>query len=221
MQIEPAEARVLVLPPTKTDGSVTMRLLEEAGVHAGVCDSAEEMARELCRGAGALIITDDSTRHDALTELRHVLERQPSWSEIPILVLARPDSPRLDELRNFPGVVLLERPQPGGRRAPGVLVDGHGVPAAREPDQLTDAHDARALELGPGDDLPPAGDRGLGGRRGFLRRDAQWQRACRQDGERGGGQSRKSRSHAGVLKVRATPAVRFRWRIRGSVRTTR
>jgi two-component system, sensor histidine kinase len=110
IQIETVEARVLVLPPTKADGEVTLRVLGDAGITAEICDTAEQMGRELRRGAGALIITDDSSRHDALGELRHLLDRQPSWSEIPILVLARSDFVRLDALRTVPGVVLLERP---------------------------------------------------------------------------------------------------------------
>ena len=110
MQIETAEARVLVLPPTKADGVITLQVLGEAGIDAEICQTAAELERELSRGAGALIITDDASRHDALAELRYLLDHQPSWSEIPILVLARPDSPRLDELRTVPGVVLLERP---------------------------------------------------------------------------------------------------------------
>jgi signal transduction histidine kinase/ActR/RegA family two-component response regulator len=110
MEITPSETRVLVLPPTRADGVVTSRLLGEAGVTVVICETATEMARELCMGAGALIITDDASRHDPLGELRFLLDSQPSWSEIPILVLARPDSPRLDELRTVPGIVLLERP---------------------------------------------------------------------------------------------------------------
>jgi signal transduction histidine kinase/CheY-like chemotaxis protein len=110
MRIQTAEARVLVLPPTKADGVVTLRVLGDAGITAEICLTVAEMGREQRRGAGALVITDDSSRHDELAELRHLLDRQPPWSEIPVLVLAKPDSPRLDELRTVPGVVLLERP---------------------------------------------------------------------------------------------------------------
>jgi two-component system, sensor histidine kinase len=110
MPRSPAEVRVLVLPPTKADGLITQRLLSEAGIATTVCDSAGRMAQELRRGAGALIITDDASLHDPLGELRHLIDGQPSWSELPILVLARPDSPHLDTLRAASGVVLLERP---------------------------------------------------------------------------------------------------------------
>jgi len=109
-RLAPSEVRVLVLPPTKADGVVTRLLLGDVGITAVVCETVEHLGRELAAGAGALIITDDSSRLDPLAELRPLLDAQPSWSEIPILVLARPDFPRLDELRTVPGVVLLERP---------------------------------------------------------------------------------------------------------------
>ncbi len=110
MQIETAEARVLILPPTRADGLITLRLLGDAGITAAICDTTRQMGHELMRGAGALIITDDSSRHDPLAELRPLLDNQPPWSEVPVLVLARADFSRLDELRAVPGVVLLERP---------------------------------------------------------------------------------------------------------------
>ncbi len=110
MQLSTLEIRVLVLAPTKADAEVTLRVLAETGIAAEACDSAVLLGRELTRGAGALIVTDEDTRHDAISELRFLLDRQPSWSEVPILVLARAESPRLDDLRSVPGVVLLERP---------------------------------------------------------------------------------------------------------------
>jgi signal transduction histidine kinase/CheY-like chemotaxis protein len=110
MRLDAHEARVLVLAPTKADAAVTLRVLKDSGITAEACESAAGVGRELLRGAGAIILTDDATSHDPLMELRHLLERQPPWSEVPVLVLARADSPRLDDLRNVPGVVLLERP---------------------------------------------------------------------------------------------------------------
>ena len=106
----PHETRVLVLAPTQMDGDETLRVLAEAGIEGEVCDSPDAACREITRGAGALIVTDDNSGRDPVSELRFLLDRQPSWSELPILVLARAESPRLDELRSVPGVVLLERP---------------------------------------------------------------------------------------------------------------
>jgi signal transduction histidine kinase/ActR/RegA family two-component response regulator len=108
--VSPSETRVLVLAPTKADSEVTLRVLGDAGISATICDSAEQMGRELRRGAGALIITDDYSREQPVAELRPLLGSQPPWSEVPVLVLAHPDYPRHDELRSLPGVVLLDRP---------------------------------------------------------------------------------------------------------------
>jgi two-component system, sensor histidine kinase len=110
MQTLAHDIRVLVLAPTKLDAEVTLRVLADAGIAGETCGSAAAVGRELLRGAGALIVTDEESGHDPVSELRFLLDRQPSWSEVPILVLARAESPRLDELRSVPGVVLLERP---------------------------------------------------------------------------------------------------------------
>ena len=65
---------------------------------------------EMRRGAGAVIVTDEVSRGEPLRQLRFVLEQQASWSELPILLLARPESPRIDTLRGFPGMIVLDRP---------------------------------------------------------------------------------------------------------------
>jgi signal transduction histidine kinase/ActR/RegA family two-component response regulator len=104
------ETRVLVLAPTRADADVTLRVLAQAGLAGEICGSSADLAREILRGAGAVIVTDDVARGDPPSELRFLLDRQPSWSELPILVLARPESPRLAALRTIPGVLLLERP---------------------------------------------------------------------------------------------------------------
>ena len=75
-----------------------------------LCVSEADLSEQVRLGAGAVLLTDDSLGQEPLQELRAVLDRQPSWSELPILLLARPESPRLDSLRGIPGVVLLERP---------------------------------------------------------------------------------------------------------------
>jgi signal transduction histidine kinase/CheY-like chemotaxis protein len=110
MQSESLDARVLVLAPTRADARVTAQVLEQAGVTTCCCGSAAEMAREIAIGAGAIIVTDDVAQAESFEDVHFMLARQPSWSELPLLLLARADAPRLDELRRLPGVVLLERP---------------------------------------------------------------------------------------------------------------
>jgi signal transduction histidine kinase/CheY-like chemotaxis protein len=110
MSADSADARVLVLAPTRADARVTAQVLEQASVLAHCCESAADAAHEMARGAGALIVTDDIAHGDAFADVHFMLSRQPSWSELPVLLLARADAPRIEELRRIPGVVLLERP---------------------------------------------------------------------------------------------------------------
>jgi len=110
MDITPIESRVLVLAPTTADARVSVRMLEESGIHAEALDLESRLLEEIRRGAGAVIVTDDLSKPEPLSRLRLVLDEQPSWSELPVLLLARPDFPRIDAVRGLAGIVVLERP---------------------------------------------------------------------------------------------------------------
>jgi len=103
--------RVLLLAPTARDGEVTRRLLSGAGVEVVVCKGwrhAEELMRE---GAGALMVTDLAFADPGFAVLLNVLERQPPWSNLPVLALCRQGQQahamREARLRNL---TLLDRP---------------------------------------------------------------------------------------------------------------
>jgi signal transduction histidine kinase/ActR/RegA family two-component response regulator len=109
----PADGRVLVLAATQRDASLTQTLLEDAGVGVEICASFEALVQELNDGAGAVLVAEEvmSSRHNAA--LGRLLAAQPPWSDLPVLVLARPgaDSAELgDAVRSLGNVTLLERP---------------------------------------------------------------------------------------------------------------
>ncbi len=106
------EFRVLVLAPTARDAEVAARLLAEFAITAEQCSSQLGFAAEFARGAGVLVMTNDLARSDSLLQaVRHCLKSQPEWSEIPVICLARPGTtPEAQELRELPGVVLVDRP---------------------------------------------------------------------------------------------------------------
>jgi len=104
------ETRVLVLAPTGLDAQVTLRVLGEAHIDAVICASESDLLREVRRGAGAVLLTDDFMHREPLRDLHFLLELQPAWSELPVLVLARPDARRPETFRSMGGVVMLERP---------------------------------------------------------------------------------------------------------------
>ncbi len=99
-----------MLAPTSLDAEVTLRVLAEAHIEAVICGSESDLLREVRRGAGAVLLTDDFMHREPLRDLHFILELQPAWSELPVLVLARPDARRPDTFRSMGGVVILERP---------------------------------------------------------------------------------------------------------------
>jgi signal transduction histidine kinase/CheY-like chemotaxis protein len=110
MEVDSIESRVLVQAPTEADARVSKRLLDEWGINAEPVGLESHLVEEIRRGAGAVVVTDDVMKREALKRLRFVLEQQPSWSELPILLLARQDFPHIDDVRGIPGMVVLERP---------------------------------------------------------------------------------------------------------------
>ena len=57
---EPASLRVLVLAPTGRDAALSLELLAGVGIEGGACSSADELAAEVARGAGALLLAEEA-----------------------------------------------------------------------------------------------------------------------------------------------------------------
>ncbi|HEX4333843.1 MAG TPA: ATP-binding protein [Usitatibacter sp.] len=108
------ERRVLILAPTGRDGPLTRELLCEHGIRCIVCADLPRLADELAQGAGALLVSEEAiARQEHLNYLGERLARQAPWSDIPVLLLARPgaDSPPVRQtLRALGNVTLIERP---------------------------------------------------------------------------------------------------------------
>lgn len=135
---------VLISAPTRRDAEVTGRLLCGIGVPHVDCDSLESVARHVETGAGVVILTDSTLLHPGIGLLLTALSAQPSWSDIPVLLLAseRGRSPRAVELQNLlPNVTLLDMPS-----STRVLVSAvrAGLRARRRQFQLRDQLDALA-----------------------------------------------------------------------------
>jgi signal transduction histidine kinase/CheY-like chemotaxis protein len=108
--------RVLVLAPTAKDGEVTRALLARAALVCVLCESLKRLVSEIRAGAGAVLITEEAIGADGIEELLEVLGAQPTWSELPVLVLMRggveSTSVALRVIRSLANVTLLERPAP-------------------------------------------------------------------------------------------------------------
>jgi signal transduction histidine kinase/ActR/RegA family two-component response regulator len=106
------ERRILVLAPTGKDAILTAALLGDAGFKCEICEHIGRVARELDQGAGALLLAEEAVAGGS-EPLAGIIARQPPWSDLPILVLARhgADSDALAQAVHALGnVILLERP---------------------------------------------------------------------------------------------------------------
>ena len=107
---------VLVFAPVGRDAALTQEFLQRASIPNVICQSMTEMCDLVeSGGAGALLLTEECFDDHAYSRLTALLNRQPSWSEIPVLLFA--DSSGTDmtmrtiqSIESLRNVTLFERP---------------------------------------------------------------------------------------------------------------
>ena len=75
----------------------------------------EDAVKELHVGAGAILLTEEALTGEGINELLTMLDKQPSWSDLPVVMMMRQgdQSPvATGVLRLLRNVTLLERPAP-------------------------------------------------------------------------------------------------------------
>src|SRR5262245_49944187 len=105
--------RVLVLAPTGKDAALTQSVLQRAGVVCHCCSDLAHVSQELQAGAGAVLMAEEAVIPGGYGCVVEWLRHQPPWSDLPILVLARPgaDSAAVAQSMDLLGnVTVLERP---------------------------------------------------------------------------------------------------------------
>lgn len=107
-----SDSRVLLLAPTRRDAEAIRRLLRRADLSCTACAGARELAIEVDRGVGAVLLTDAAASDPHIAELLAVFRAQPPWSDIPVVLLCRPDgqSMRAGTLGALHNVTALDRP---------------------------------------------------------------------------------------------------------------
>jgi len=108
-----AARRVLLVAPTTRDAEITCSLLTGAGLPCVACTSVGELIREIEAGVGAILLTEQAITDDGIDELLATLYKQPSWSDLPIVMMMQggnlsPVATRV--VRLLRNVTLLERP---------------------------------------------------------------------------------------------------------------
>ncbi|WP_437565364.1 ATP-binding protein [Sorangium sp. So ce542] len=108
--------RVLVLAPVGRDTPLLRQVLGRAGIEAASCGHVDELASGLLDGAGAALLTEEALSPMAVSALLAALAAQPSWSDLPVLLLAGAEPLALRSaqavaaLRSAGNLTVLERP---------------------------------------------------------------------------------------------------------------
>jgi PAS domain S-box-containing protein len=115
MEKNNSKDRVLIIAPVGRDAQGMAELLVGHGFEAQICGSLAECATHIQSGAGALILTEEALELASLSHLFEALAAQPSWSELPLIILATGGESRLARLLELTAeaagsVTLLERP---------------------------------------------------------------------------------------------------------------
>ncbi len=105
--------RALILVEGSRNGKVTRDLLQRAGVEAFVCSSMGELCAEIDKGGAVALAAEEMLTPDSVAQITTILNRQPAWSDFPIIVFAAgPDGAHglEDQVRALGNVTFLDRP---------------------------------------------------------------------------------------------------------------
>lgn len=105
---------LLILAPDGRDASVLLAVLAEAAIDAEVDPTGEKLFDALRKGSHAgAVMTDEGLTRVGLSSLRDALEKQPTWSDFPFVVLTRRGQENRGNLRHVEqalNATVLERP---------------------------------------------------------------------------------------------------------------
>lgn len=107
------ELRVVALCSTPKDFELTRGVLTRAGIESVSGSDVNDVRKKISDGAGAVLIVEEALSLAENEAFSRFLANQPSWSDIPVLVLARAgaDSTRVAAAMERLGTVaVLERP---------------------------------------------------------------------------------------------------------------
>lgn len=107
---------VLVFAPVGRDAGLTQEFLQRASVANVICRSMAELCDIFERsGCGALLLTEEALDDCALSRLTALLDAQPSWSDVPVLLFAGSSGAdmtlrTIQSIETLRNVTLFDRP---------------------------------------------------------------------------------------------------------------
>ena len=112
--LSPVSERAIVLAPMGRDGSLALMMLKEAGYSGVVASSLPALCEAVEQGAGMLIIAAEALRGADLEPLLEYLHQQPTWSDLPIVLMTHHGGSEQNGSSHLSGllgnVTFLERP---------------------------------------------------------------------------------------------------------------
>ncbi|WP_371926709.1 ATP-binding protein [Pseudomonas sp. ANT_H12B] len=111
---EAMSERALILAPLGRDSQIALMMLNEAGYNGVITRDLVGLCRELVQGAGLLLISSEALMCGDLEPLLGLIEQQPAWSDLPIVLLTYHGGPEQNPASRFGpqlgNVTFLERP---------------------------------------------------------------------------------------------------------------
>ena len=112
--IEAMSERAIILAPLGRDSQIALMMLNEAGFEGIVTRDLATLCSELVQGAGLLVIASEALIGCDLDPLLHLIEQQPAWSDLPIVLLTHHGGPEQNPASRLGpqlgNVTFLERP---------------------------------------------------------------------------------------------------------------
>jgi signal transduction histidine kinase/ActR/RegA family two-component response regulator len=108
----PESSVILILAPMGRDGQVTCEILSAARLQGIACADFDELVSRVADGVGAILVAEEVLTAPHVSRLQSILERQPPWSDLPIIVFAaaRVHHEGTERLRGLGNVIFLDRP---------------------------------------------------------------------------------------------------------------
>lgn len=105
---------VVIIAPVGNDAAAINRVLSECGIDSVVCEGPRDALTRISQ-AGALLITQEALEHSETSLALDALRAQPSWSELPLILLTEGGEIQLTNLFDLTvvasgNVTILERP---------------------------------------------------------------------------------------------------------------
>ncbi len=115
MSTEVRNERILILAPTGRDAELARAALTSVHLIAEAAGDVEALCNGIGEGCGAAILTEEALDAHAMHCLHTELEKQPPWSDLPLLIFTSRPTAELavrsfEQLGSRANITLIERP---------------------------------------------------------------------------------------------------------------